>query len=251
MLINEDYFDDIGLTDNDIEISVDRMNASEHIDDDPEVLFKHYQSIYTGFMFLNLLTMEKIFQKTEEWKIISQKLDKLKYIFNAYGIDCCVPYIIDETSLHQQYKGEVKYKIVNFNNYKILYKDTETDFDRFTSLKIAIYFNIPKFKTYKKACDFIYILMKNIWVQKKYRDRDYIFDSFELRDSIDATKYLPENLSIKIESYDAMDELLYERLNPETIYNILRFFFPKQQRKIQNMYNNYIKGINDKLYKEI
>ena len=82
MRLNEDYFDDLNLTDEDIESS-DGINDDEY--DNPEQMFMDMKSKYAHCIEIPL-------RQKHQWKWnLSLILKRLFYIFDAYSIEYSEP----------------------------------------------------------------------------------------------------------------------------------------------------------------
>ena len=86
MLLNEDYFDDLDLTDDDIQTSEHTHTAlSDNDYYSPEQMYADIQSKYS-----TCICVEHYF-RNRNFNIhgIPQLIKKLQYVFDAYGINIC------------------------------------------------------------------------------------------------------------------------------------------------------------------
>ena len=85
MIINEDYFDDIEITDKDIESSEDDVLSSYDKYDNPEQMFKDMKSKYAHCIEIPL-------KRDISWKLKPNLIIKrLLYVFDTYGIEYSEP----------------------------------------------------------------------------------------------------------------------------------------------------------------
>ena len=85
MILNEDYFDDLKLTDEDIESSEANASSSYNKYDNPEQMFIDMKSKYAHCIEIPLM---HDYQWTWNIQLI---LKRLFYIFDAYGMEYSEP----------------------------------------------------------------------------------------------------------------------------------------------------------------
>lgn len=97
MLLNENYFDDIEITDDDIKTQ-DIVSPESSVTGtyaNPEEWFNDMKSKYSHIMVI-ILQKNEIMSQTDIWEtILPGMVKRLKYIFNAYGVEYSEPVIQD------------------------------------------------------------------------------------------------------------------------------------------------------------
>ena len=96
MLLNENYFDDIEITDDDIK-TMDSPIASPESGTyaNPEEWFNDMKSKYFHIMVI-ILQKHEIMSQTDIWETkLPSMFKRLKYIFDAYGVEYSEPVIQD------------------------------------------------------------------------------------------------------------------------------------------------------------
>ena len=165
MLLNEDYFDKIEITDDDID-SPDSDTAEYAT---PEDWFNSIQTKYDCFLSINIKKKDvPILTDDELWSHQIQKLIKrFQYILNIYGIDYSEPTIQDSPDWYilDNYKT---CNFIDFHQYKLIsdYK-TIPELSKYNLatiwIKIVYFVNLPKVKTYNAVCQFIHNITKQLW----------------------------------------------------------------------------------------
>ena len=246
MLISEDYFNNIEITD-DVVSSTEQSNDSEN----PELLFDSMLSNYTHCISIQVSSSTFIFHQKEKklWqKIIPQTIKRLNMLLDTYGIEHSEPLFIDDNVARIMGSEASNYKIIDHNHFKIaissndeLTKEHLTD-----SLSLTIYINLPKLSTYKQAYKFIYNILRNIWKDNNWKE----LRTFNLLSASDSLEYIEKKLFIFINVFSfkgSIDKIM----NPGTIYDILIYFFPDKAIKIWSMYDDAIMKRNKDLYYNI
>lgn len=237
MLLKEDYFRDLELTDNDIDVS-DQINNVKQKYNTPKELIDHMLSEYSNcisFTITNDFKKFNIFEYDLMWEnVIPQLCKRLAYVLNVYGLKCSEPVFLYGTRTSMSFYWKT-YHIMYFNGYAMIspYKTKGNLTDNFVHMNI--YFNLPKITTYKAALVFIKCLLRYIW---KTDDSRY-FDSFSLRTATDSLEaicksnriYISKNIKTDLKSHP--QDITYE------IKEILNFFFPENKEDIDNEYSIY------------
>ena len=96
MILNENYFDDIEITDDDIESSEDSANATFKYDEPSDWFNNEINGKYSAILFIPINTdgEEKydIYYNYNKWKWIVPYIQKrLSYIFTEYGAEYYSP----------------------------------------------------------------------------------------------------------------------------------------------------------------
>ena len=157
MLLNEDYFKDLELTDDDISDN----ESSDIIQDyqDMESLDKHLRDKYKQCIVIESESLYNIYSLDELWnRVIPFTLKRLSMLFDLYNIE--YEYIIRDTDM---YKSDHCYKIGNFHIFTSATSlDVLYDSKYIRSLYIILYVNLPKFN-YKQSYYFIDRLYNSVW----------------------------------------------------------------------------------------
>lgn len=178
MMINEDYFRDIEITDSDI--TTDDNNNST---DDVEKLYSHIQNNYDRTLKIPIRFQEQDDYSTtssaEIERIFSQVSRNLMSLFDIYGIPhsdvyvtCGPGYLNDDISMikfnHKRYYTEV------IDESSSIYGD-DTPYST-----IRIFFKRPEFSNLKQMMMFIRTLCNIIWHKnyiKYFRDITLVKDT--------------------------------------------------------------------------
>ena len=200
MILNENYFDDIEITDDDIDISNNNEYAT------PEEWFAGMKSRYTHCIEIPLNLDCK-------WKWdLSLILKRLFYVFYAYGMEYSEPtlqeFIHVEDNLENGYS---QCNFIDYNGYKFIsskYKTMEAVYKTNTNISVVIFFNFPVIHSYKAACVFISSILSCISIKDITSGYFIIWDF----------KAEPYGWNI---SRKYMDNKMIER--------IIRMFFPKKK----------------------
>ena len=131
MILKEDYFKDIEITDDDIESSDD--NYSTDTDDyaNPKEYYNAMSSKYSHYMTLCVET-DNILTDSNLWNNkIPHMLKKLFYLFDAYGMEYSKPVVSEEdyfveNIIKNKFKG---CKFFDFHGYKLITNDTLEDLE--------------------------------------------------------------------------------------------------------------------------
>ena len=97
MILNESYFDDIEITDDNIKSS-DSIVASHNYEyATPEKYYNTMSSKYSHYMYLGIKTDEHILTDSDLWTDkIPCMLKRLFYLFDAYGMEYSKPVVSEE-----------------------------------------------------------------------------------------------------------------------------------------------------------
>ena len=122
MILNENYFDDIEITDDDIKSS-DSIVASHNYEyATPEKYYNTMSSKYSHYMVLGILS-NKILTNSDLWNNkIPRMLKKLFYLFDVYGIEYSKP-VVTEPAYRVHDLIDDKFedcKFFDFDEYKVI-----------------------------------------------------------------------------------------------------------------------------------
>ena len=131
MILKEDYFKDIEITDDDIESSDD--NYSTDTDDyaNPKEYYNAMSSKYSHYMTLCVET-DNILTDSNLWNNkIPHMLKKLFYLFDSYGMEYSTPVVLQSDYFVKKYiKNKFKgCKFFDFHGYKLITNDTLEDLE--------------------------------------------------------------------------------------------------------------------------
>ena len=142
MILNENYFDDIEITDDDIKSS-DSIAASHNYEyATPEKYYNTMSSKYSHYMYLGIKTDEHILTDSDLWtNKIPCMLKRLFYLFDLYGIEYSTP-VVTEPPYRVRYLIDDKLencKFFDFYGYKSL--NLEDDYEW---ASVLLFLNLPK-----------------------------------------------------------------------------------------------------------
>lgn len=245
MLIREDYFKDIDITDDDITSSTTEQSNEP---DNTDSLFNTMLSNYTHCISILVYSSKSIFKNKKLWQdSIPRIIKRLYTLLDLYGIEHSEPILIDNNVARIAGDDLSNYKISHYYNNKIAIstnKDLTQDYLT-TSLNLTIYINLPKFTTYKQPYKFIYdILKKGVW--KNNNEKEYRY--FMLLSTCDSLAYIKKVPHLHIDITEIINTKDNKKLMPITIYNILVNFFPTKSSDIWNMYDDAVMKRNNDLY---
>ena len=210
MILNENYFDDLKLTDDDIESpdGIAISNNNEYAT--PEEWFMDIKSRYIHCIDIPL-------KRDVHWKVNPKLIIKrLFYVFDVYGIEYSEPTLQELINVENNLdNGYSQCNFINYNGYKFIssrHKTIEDVDNSSITISVVIFFNLPKDYSYKATCTFISSIIKCL-LNDKIRDlhfKDFNVYNFE---SI-ADK---RNITMFKNSMGVID-----------IISIIRIFFPEK-----------------------
>ena len=221
MLLNEDYFDKIEITDDDIsspDISSSDSDTTEYAN--PEEWFADMKSKYGHFLRIRIEESD-IVHKDYIWKSkVPHLLRNLQYVLDVYDIDYSQPTIQDYTGTY----CDDNYRACNFidlHNYKLIsFKKSLADFKRSSDyLYIVMFFNLPKVRSYKEICQFAGSIIKPILANDDYKA---FVPNFKIQ-SIDLTYEVLIHGFYTLE-YNFMN---YQNI-PDEVINLINIFYPEK-----------------------
>ena len=161
MILNEDYFDDIEITDDDIESSDSIAISNNNEYATPEEWFADMKTRYTHCININFVNYYEKEKQTIDY--IQFILKRVKYLFDAYGIEYSEPTLQDGVSYFSD-----SYKDCNFLDFYGFKLATRFDnvaeaLKSLSTYTAVIFFNLPVIHSYKSACVFNNNIMKCLW----------------------------------------------------------------------------------------
>lgn len=227
MLLNEDYFDKIEITDDDIASS-----NSASLDSDiaeyasPEEWFADMKSKYGHFLRIRIEESD-IVHKDYIWKLkVPHLLRNLQYVLDVYDIDYSQPTIQDYTGTY----CDDNYRACNFidlHDYKLIsFRKSLEEFKRSPDrscyyLYIVVFFNLPKVRSYKEVCQFAGSIIKPIMTNDDYKAFVPIFEI----QNIDMTH------KVLIHGINTMEYNFTKYQNnpiPDEVINLINMFYPEK-----------------------
>ena len=217
MILNEDYFKDIEITDDDIESSNDLVISHNNEYATPEDWFMDMKSKYAHCIEIPL-------NQEYQWKWdLPLILKRLFYIFDAYGIE------YSEYSLHeftnQKFRSEFfQYNFIDYNGHRLMSKcnTPEEVTNNRNTISIVIFFNLPDVHSYKSACVFVSNILSYI---QNDMIKDFTYGTFLLWDfnPVAYARNFSGNCTIAVSD----------------ILSIVTLFFPEKSATIrQELYAN-------------
>ena len=148
MILNENYFDDIEITDDDIKSSDGNYILPNHNTNNYANGKEYYNAMsakYSHYIVLGIKTDEHILTDSYLWtNKIPHMLKKLFYLFDTYEIEYSTP-VVTEPDYYVSYLIKTKFKgckIFDFHGYKAF--TTYDTLEGFNKLSILLFFNLPK-----------------------------------------------------------------------------------------------------------
>ena len=183
MILHEDYFKDLEITDDDIASSDSDavFNSDEIYYDTPAEYYNDMTSRYTHCLIF-ATPMSDFPMRTINWSVeISQMYKKISYLFDAYGIEYSQLTLVEPIASIRLRNEFNNCNFIDFCGYKLITKyDSLEEFTKSpcakrSLLNIVMFFNLPKLHSYKTACTFVGKIMKCLW-NNKFIDQLSIFD---------------------------------------------------------------------------
>ena len=226
MILNEDFFKDIS---DDIVDSENDFPYKSHVN--PEQLFNQMTSTYSHCLTIKI-EKQDIIRDDEIWdNQIPHMLKKLKYIFNAYGVEYSEPVLQVQTITYLNYKDCTA---IDIHGYTLIsrYKTIEeviglNDIIPRCSIYLVIYFNLPSVRTYIAGCKFVSNIMKCLWNNSSHK----YFRVFLIQ-RINSKEFNTLNVYNPI-FYPGL------KISIHQIFNIITMFFPDEDMENidANMFN--------------
>ena len=211
MILNENYFDDLKLTDEDIESSDSTAISNNNEYATPEEWFADMKSRYTYCIEIPL-------SQDYQWKWDLQLiLKRLFYVFDTYGIEYSEP-TLQEYAKRNFRNNYFKCNFIDYNKYKLIlnYKTLEEVNNSGNDISVVIFFNLPEEKTYKNVCKFVSSILSYI---QNDRIKDLTYGYFLVWNFVREAyaKYFSEDCTIA----------------ESDIISIITLFFPEKSATIR------------------
>ena len=240
MILNEDFFDDNKITDDDIESSSDNLTAAVEYSN-PEKWYRNMKSKYSHCLIIRLeKDSNRILSEKQYYiwdTVIPSILKKLHYIFDVYGIEYSEPVL-----RHYYLRRAEDYascNFIDFRGYKFItpYKSMEEYEDMCITqweMCVMMFFDLPEVHTYSEACKFISAIMKCLWNNESYRK---IFNMYTLyiqephKMIVNGVFQEESQYGFHITQNEYMKHRFRDSVEPdEIIIRILNMFFPEKNR---------------------
>ena len=145
MILIENYFDDIEITDDDIKSSNSIVTSHNNEYATPEKYYNTMSSKYRHYMVLGIQA-NNILTDSELWtNKIPCMLKRLFYLFESYGIEYSTP-VVTEPPYRVRYLIDDKLencKFFDFYGYKSLLEEDNLE-DDYEWVSVLLFFNLPK-----------------------------------------------------------------------------------------------------------
>ena len=209
MILNENYFDDIEITDDDIKSS--NGIVTSHVNEYPN-LQEWYMDIKSKYTYRVIIQLLRVKTKDKRLKQnISLIIKRIQYIFDTCGIESSEPTLqsVSDINMATYYKS---CSLIDVNGLEIISDENKKDIDY---LNLVFFFNIPRNQSYKDVFRFIGSIMNYIWWKNKFC-------------GIVTIQNIQENSQVNL--YNNCDSKLHNFMN---INNIIEMFFPENKDAIR------------------
>ena len=172
MILNEDFFDDIELKDDDLKTdSESGLYTNDDDNKDTKTLIKNMFSSYKQCLCLKFATpfdenrhtsFWNLFDKTNKWDLFRNTIRRVCRVFDAYGIKYSEPFFCTKLDWYMISKDpDDDLDIINIENNKVLiksvysiklYKRLPTE----NGLNVFMFIDLPVFNSAKRAYRFLY-----------------------------------------------------------------------------------------------
>lgn len=177
MILNEDYFNDIDIKNDDLESGETGLYNDTHKNKDMRTLIKDMFSSYKHCLLFTISIPQStrkswnLFDKTTEWNFCRTVIKRMYHIFDAYDIKYSEPFfctnydfvdIYNKTAIYDYFPNFINknLNIIDIENNRVIidtdkiekYKQLEPEND----LSMFMFVNLPEFSTLKKSYRFIY-----------------------------------------------------------------------------------------------
>ena len=231
MILNEDYFEDLEINDEDI-IEDDYLDVEEP-EPNHELTVEEAKKLPEQYGHFIRIEIDKDRERDRDTTFIQTSLiprlfKRLDTIFEYYGIDD-YKYILSSI-----YDVKICETVVKFGNYQLFCQENEEDVytnDIYHDLYINVYVNYPKFN-YKRAFHFLYTLLPNLYRMDRHIkyirfcpfNDDYVTTLYFWFNFLDGIRFVYYNRTnehrYEISLYDEKDKRKF-------YYSVFYHFFKK------------------------
>lgn len=233
MIINEGFFKDIDITDDELSADVGKFYESKggcyEYDSAYELLENHMFKEYTHCVSIYMNHYNNIFMAEQLWDDVIGMNRRLGYMLDTYGLKHSCPVYLDLKHI-KYYTGDLeRCNIIDmdgtgrFGIITPLYKNKDElcQSDFITTININVYFDMPEFKTYKSAYGFFKNLINSI------QRGDTIYYTFDVTSSGGDSLGEPRN-----NPYLFIMGNWKKKWTHESLYDILVYTFPDDFYKL-------------------
>ena len=226
MILNEDYFKDLEIEDEDIVSDDDTLDVEK-----PKMTIEDFRKLPEQYDYLIKITIRKRNDK-ETTSFLTSLLPKLfkrlDVIFDSYGIEHS-QYVLRST----YYTGRKNNTILDFGNYQLFCDDCIEDIyinDTYKDFYICVYANYPKF-SYKRAFRFVYTILNIFKIDEHFHSIRFEPTKQHTKDMEIGLIYYPFSYILRLDDinreiilYDSRNEIKPERKRIFYDYVIHHFF---------------------------
>ena len=235
MILNEDYFNDLEITDKDIMADDTPLDVEEPKHD---LTVEEYHKLFEQYNHIIRFRIEDEYDTTFiQTSLIPRIFKRLDTIFKSYGIED-YKYVLVSSCYEEDCNTVVK-----FGDYQLFCdEDDEDEFinDRYDWVYINVFVNYPEF-TYKRALRFLSTVLNLFRIDEQINwmtfepitTDDYIIQ-LEFGTEYDLIEFYYENIKrdVRGNDIDLCNELTEE--DKEEFYNsVMRHFFG--EKKVKNI----------------
>lgn len=229
MIINEDYFEDLDITEDEI-IKDDSEEPLAFLYDNPKVLSDYLTSKYKNCLIIYTPKRPNIYNDLILWNFtLPDLIKRVQYTLDVYNVDYEKQVIIRDSS-----DDNADMRLYDFKGYKICSScKTEKDMYSYSNdfshrIYIVIYVNLPDF-SYRQSYNFINSLQKAIWKSNKEIEQ---LEAFEISKRVyslyDFNSYDPNTLKITITNCE-VQKIIGDKIYKKFFLNTM-YFFHKDQK---------------------
>ena len=190
MILNEDYFDNIDITDDDLKSGETGLYTD--VNKDTTTLIKDMFSSYKQCLCLKFaipfdenrpsqnFDVWNLFDKTNKWNLFRNTIRRVYNVFDAYGIKYSEPFFCTKLDWYEiSNDSNVDWDIINIENNKVLvksvydiklYKHMPTS----NGLNIFMFIDLPVFNSAKSAYRFLYRFANSLQNMIQNNDKNMV-----------------------------------------------------------------------------
>ena len=163
MILYEDYFDKIELTDD-----VFDRTGNDDVIENIETIYRHGQNYeQTIEIRIDNNYLSKFPEKATDLPNICNKvIGQLKFVFEYYNVEYSDFYLVYNSCKSQRYRKHTKERLItHYDNFISIDPDDDVSFETSDCVaSIFVYVNYPKKMSIKHACSFIFNIHNILWV---------------------------------------------------------------------------------------
>ena len=177
MFLNEDYFDNMDITDDDLESSNPELYNSKDAKSLINDMFSSYKQCWrfdfsTPFDENRHTSVWNLFDKTNKWDLFRNTIRRVCNVFDAYCIKYSGPFLCtmyDWYDIKYKYKeNEINWDIINIENNKVIVHAYNIDLYKnlnlflTNGLNVIMFIDLPVFNSAKSAYKFLYRMANSL-----------------------------------------------------------------------------------------